>query len=312
MSLYFFFLRASLISVSIFSYLVVLLQFLYVKLFAKRQFSRHGCACPENAEGKLSIVIALRNEAAVIGKTIRNMEKTTLDKTRVELILVDAGCRDNTIDVIKASSGVIPIKIIKVGPGSARGAALNVGFAHCSGSMVLFLRADAVVPPGYDETIRRALSDRNCLMAAFRHSIGNRRDWDGAGNSDEMNSLTRIIDYFANLRSVHCLLPSASQGIAITCNKFRDSNGFPNQIVLEELSYIESIRNDSICGRGYILILEQVIVCSPFRWARLGILRGTLIDQCAQLAYLVLRMSPERIQKIFYSIVPRVTSWFKI
>lgn len=51
--------------------------------------------------GKVSIIIAIKNEAKYIGKTIRNFESTTIDKTRVEIILVDSGSRDNSIEVAR-------------------------------------------------------------------------------------------------------------------------------------------------------------------------------------------------------------------
>lgn len=44
-----------------------------------------------------------------IGQTIRNLESTTTDKYRLEIIIVDVGSNDKTIEVAKASSGIIPI-----------------------------------------------------------------------------------------------------------------------------------------------------------------------------------------------------------
>jgi cellulose synthase/poly-beta-1,6-N-acetylglucosamine synthase-like glycosyltransferase len=58
----------------------------------------------EEVRGKLSIIIALKNEAKYIGKTIRNFESTTIDKSRVEIILVDSGCKDNSVEVARVSS----------------------------------------------------------------------------------------------------------------------------------------------------------------------------------------------------------------
>ena len=52
---------------------------------------------------KVSVVIAIKNEARYIGKTIRNLESTTVDKSRVQIILVDCGGKDNSIDVAKVS-----------------------------------------------------------------------------------------------------------------------------------------------------------------------------------------------------------------
>jgi cellulose synthase/poly-beta-1,6-N-acetylglucosamine synthase-like glycosyltransferase len=58
-------------------------------------------------KGKLSIIIAIKNEAKHIGKTIRNFESTTIDKSAVEIILVDSGCKDNSLEVARVSSSFI-------------------------------------------------------------------------------------------------------------------------------------------------------------------------------------------------------------
>lgn len=94
------------------------------------------------SEGIISVVIPAYNEAATIGHTLRNLEATTTvrafgvlrlafccghagrcvtthdaslwciaqDKQRVRIILVDAGCKDNTIEVVKASNCRISVK----------------------------------------------------------------------------------------------------------------------------------------------------------------------------------------------------------
>lgn len=53
--------------------------------------------------GKLSIIIAIKNEAKYIGKTIRNFESTTINKSAVEIIIVDSGCKDNSLEVARVS-----------------------------------------------------------------------------------------------------------------------------------------------------------------------------------------------------------------
>jgi cellulose synthase/poly-beta-1,6-N-acetylglucosamine synthase-like glycosyltransferase len=63
----------------------------------QQNFPTSKPASPE----RVSIIIAVKNEARYIGKTIRNLESTTFNKSKVEIILIDSGCSDNTVEVAK-------------------------------------------------------------------------------------------------------------------------------------------------------------------------------------------------------------------
>lgn len=79
-----------------------LVNFLSFKRLArsKKQISRTTPTSSSKLE-KVSVIIAIRNEARYIGKTLQNLESTTVDKARVQIVLVDCGCKDNSIDVAK-------------------------------------------------------------------------------------------------------------------------------------------------------------------------------------------------------------------
>ena len=98
----------------------------------------------------ISLIIATKNESRYIGKFLRNLEVSTLNKSQVEVIIIDVESKDNTIEVAKASSGAIPVRYIRKSDsdGGGRGTAFNEGYARSSGDMLLFLRADSLVPPG--------------------------------------------------------------------------------------------------------------------------------------------------------------------
>jgi cellulose synthase/poly-beta-1,6-N-acetylglucosamine synthase-like glycosyltransferase len=144
-----------------------------------------GCSPPprfeeldaNECEYFVTIVITVLDDAKVIGRTIRNLESTTANKGMVEVVLVDAGCSDNTMAVAKASAGAIKVHYIRATPGGAtpeddycqgRGRFLNAGFEHSTQrrraressrqsadgpaprEVVLFMHADALTAPNYD------------------------------------------------------------------------------------------------------------------------------------------------------------------
>ena len=100
---------------------------------------------------RISIILAVKNESRVIGKTLRNLEATTKHKHLCEIIIVDKGCTDNSIDVAKASSCCIKVSFVRNTEGMGRGSALNAGASIATGNILLFLRSDCLVPEGFDE-----------------------------------------------------------------------------------------------------------------------------------------------------------------
>jgi glycosyltransferase involved in cell wall biosynthesis len=85
-----------------------------------------------------SIIITILNG----GKTLENTLKSIADQTFIdyEVILVDGGSTDDTIDVIEKSN--IVNKILKVVPGAGLYEGLNIGVRLASGSWLYFIGCD--------------------------------------------------------------------------------------------------------------------------------------------------------------------------
>jgi len=87
----------------------------------------------------ISVVIPAYNSEKTIASTIKALLKQNYPKNKYEIIVVDDGSTDKTIEV----ASKFPIKIIKLkhkGPANAR----NVGAKRSKGSIILFTDADCV------------------------------------------------------------------------------------------------------------------------------------------------------------------------
>lgn len=193
---------------------ILLVSFIRQRSRKLKQKSTEDVESYDTKDGKVSIVIAVKNEARVIGKTLRNLESTTIDKSRCEVIIVDSGCTDNTIEVAKASSCVIPVHFLRSNKGVGRGASLHEGFQKISGDIVLFLRSDAILPPGYDETLRREFSKSKTILASFKFGI----DRSSLQGTEPVGLW--ILETYINLRTRFCLLPGGSQGYAMSAKAY--------------------------------------------------------------------------------------------
>ena len=105
-------------------------------------------------ESKISIVIPAYNAGAFLADTLKSV--LTQSYKRLEVILVDDGSTDNTKDVIKSFLDDSRVKYIfqtNEGLPSAR----NTGIQASTGSAIMFVDSDDLLPDGAVETLAQSL-----------------------------------------------------------------------------------------------------------------------------------------------------------
>jgi hypothetical protein len=266
---------------------------------------------------KISIIISARNETRHIGKTIRNLENTTIDKSKVEIIIV-LGENDNTMEIAKSYSGIIPIIFVKLFSENSstkldnyklgRGFGYNHGLSKTTGEYILLIRADALVPAGYDCVIRRQFQkDNNILYANFIYGI------DKTNFTNNIPSSLFLIESYFNIRSNLFKMPSAMQGIVISNNYFQNHQ-FSSNIILDDVDFFINTRYEYFQEKGDIITLDLPSVkLSSDRFNTIGkILKYIFIDLLSHHLYILLNFSDEQIIKYFYhknSIISKVLNY---
>ncbi len=100
------------------------------------------------ADGLLSIVLPCHNLGKVIADNIRQITATFRGCITFEIIAVDDGSKDNTLDQLRALEPEYPeLRIVALSPNQGKGHALRTGFGDTRGSHILFLDADLDLPP---------------------------------------------------------------------------------------------------------------------------------------------------------------------
>jgi glycosyltransferase involved in cell wall biosynthesis len=254
----------------------------------------------ESRQGKISILIATRNESRSIGKTLRTLESNTIDKLRVEIIIIDVGSTDNTIDVAKASTGAIPVTFIRKQDGAhlGRGSALNEAYSKASGDIILILRADLLVPRAYDETLRRELNNPRVLLTSFKFAV----DRNVTAGKPVPPGLW-ILELYYYLRSSLLWFPSTMQGLALTKESF-GSRKFSESIVMDDVDFCLRCRNDCITGNLEFSLLDEHIECSSDRWEATGVFLWIFMDSLANVLFMNIGLSPRCVYFICYDILP--------
>ena len=124
---------------------------------------------------KLSIIIPVFNEEAVIETTHRRLLSFTDEMTRkkaiddYEIIYVDDGSRDGSLNILKGFSGESPkIKVISFSRNFGHQPALTAGILHSSGDAVVSLDADLQDPPELIEEMLEKYRNGNDIVYAVR------------------------------------------------------------------------------------------------------------------------------------------------
>lgn len=218
---------------------------------------------------KISIIIPTLNEAGNIKQAIA----TTKVSTNTEIIVVDGGSQDDTVEIVQS----LGIKVISSSPG--RASQMNAGAVVASGEILLFLHADTRLPPGFEDMVRAALQKPSTVAGAFALRI------------DASLLSLRWVEWGVNWRSHFLQMPYGDQAIFLKKEVFQQIGGFPELPIMEDFELIRRLKRI-----GQIMILPVPVVTSARRWLQKGVFKTTLINQIVIIAYF-LGVSPEKIRR---------------
>ena len=197
----------------------------------------------------ISIIVPTLNEAPGILSVLTPLQ--TLRRRGHELILVDGGSADGTVDL------AIPLvdRVLVVGPG--RAAQMNAGAALASGDALLLLHADTRLPAQAESLIRRAL--RQHRWGRFDVHIQGR------------SRLLPLVAAMMNLRSRLTGIATGDQAIFVDRAAFETLGGVPDQPLMEDIELSRRLKT-----LGPPACLSERVVTSGRRWDSRGCLRTML------------------------------------
>lgn len=218
---------------------------------------------------KLSVIIPVLNEEKTIAQTLEHLQKTA-----VEIIIVDGGSTDNTVEIVQNMG----IKTI-LSPEPGRSNQMNTGAKYAIGKVLLFLHADTQLPHNYLQYIEESLEKPNTIAGAFLLKI------------ESQNPLLRIVEKGVNARSRLLQMPYGDQGIFLKKETFETIGGFPDIPLMEDFQLMLTLKK-----QGKIRLAKAPVITSARRWEKLGVIKTTLINQKVILGYF-LGVSPEKLKQ---------------
>lgn len=198
---------------------------------------------------KLSVIIPALNEAEILGDTLESL----MVYPPAEVIVVDGGSRDSTVDVARQYTSQVFVSH----PG--RGLQQAVGAGHSQGSVLIFLHADTQLPPGYQHLIHQALAYPDVVFGAFYLAI------------HPSSRALDIIAFMANLRSRCLRVPYGDQAIFVRREAYFQVGGFRDWPIMEDVDLVHRLNR-----MGGFKLARGYVKTSARRWQQENVIRTTL------------------------------------
>lgn len=210
---------------------------------------------------QISVIIPTLNEASSIQPLLKSLQSTDVE-IPIEIIVVDGGSRDQTVELSKAMG----VTVLQTAAG--RAVQMNAGAQIAQGEVLLFLHADTRLPQDFSGLIRQTLAQANVVAGAFELRI------------EGQTAGLRWIEQGVKWRSRHLQLPYGDQALFLKADTFREVGGFAELPIMEDFEFVRRLQT-----YGKIAIAPAAVVTSGRRWQKFGVLQTTLINQLIIAAY---------------------------
>lgn len=199
----------------------------------------------------LSIIIPALNESVALPRTLAALQ--ALRERGAELILVDGGSDDNTLEVGR------PHVTHAIVSGRGRSRQMNLGASLARYPILLFLHADTTLPPDADRLILEGMEQTARKWGRFDVAIEGR------------HPVLRLIASAMNVRSRWTGIATGDQAIFCKRAVFEAVGGFPPLPLMEDVALSRELKRQ--CRP---LCLRAKVTTSGRRWEAAGVW-GTIL-----------------------------------
>lgn len=205
----------------------------------------------------ISVVIPTLNADSHLGRTLTALVPAAVDGLVREVIIADGGSTDAT-EAIAEAAGTTFIRAER-----GRGQQLRAGAYRAKSRWLLFLHADTVLQPPWEEDAARFMravdaGDAAEAAAVFRFALDDAGIW------------ARMMEAAVDLRCVLLRMPYGDQGLLISRRLYDEIGGFQPMALMEDVDLIRRL------GRRRVVRLGAKALTSASRYRREGYARRAL------------------------------------
>lgn len=230
-----------------------------------------------NPPMKISVIVPIFNEACTIENTLQHLKKSASAHLG-EIIVVDGGSDDNSVQLAKKHAQVVQIKV------KSRAVQMNKGAKLAKHAILYFVHADSLPPQNYDQLIVKAIQQGfhcGCFRSRF-----DRGGW-----------FLKLCSYFTRFQPIFCR--GGGQTLFVDSQFFQTVGGYKNELfVMEEYDLILRLKKKS----PFRILPENTIV-SARKYRKNGTFR--LYSAYVLIFLLYFAGTPQRKLSRIYSLLIR-------
>ena len=195
---------------------------------------------------KISIIIPTINEANNLPLLLSDLLTTYKEG---EIIIVDCGSEDRTIDV----ANIYGAKVYR-SKEKNRGLQLDIGAKNSKGEWLIFLHADTRLTHDWFRKINSVFKGDKNYIYYFKFKIYHKK------------MIFRVLEILVNLRSRFFKQPYGDQGLIIHKTNYLKNNGFRKIPLMEDVDFLRRLKN-----KKNLKQLNLPIFISSRKWERTNI-----------------------------------------
>lgn len=195
---------------------------------------------------KLTIIIPVINEAEYIGKLLAYLTRNSSKENIAEIIVVDGGSTDESLEIIATFENVILLNSPK-----GRAKQLNIGGHAAKGDILYFLHADSFPPKDFDKKIIDEIKSNHTgsFRLKFEHPD---------------HFLLKIAPWFTQFNAR--IFRGGDQSLFISKQQFEDLKGFDERyIIFEDIEFIQRI-----CKQFHFKVIDDYVTTSERKFKQFG------------------------------------------
>ena len=202
----------------------------------------------------LSIIIPTLNAGDDLPRTLSALVSGALEGVVKELIVVDGGSRDATLQVADEAGAMV----IKSEPG--RGQQLQAGGKAAKSDWLLFLHADTILAESWVREVEAFMKNQN------QQEVGQQQAGVFCFRLDDRRKRARILEGIVKWRCRIFALPYGDQGLLISRKLYEEIGGFRNIALMEDVDIVSRLT------RSRLHFFKTTALTSAARYKRDGYL----------------------------------------